>query len=69
MNSIRAFVAILMITWSVAAAKGGQLKISSSAFSEGSNIPPKFTCDGGDTSPPLKIDGVSATAKSLVVIG
>jgi Raf kinase inhibitor-like YbhB/YbcL family protein len=57
-----------MIAWSAAATEGGQLKISSSGFNEGSNIPPKFTCDGGDTSPPLKIDGVSATAKSLVLI-
>ena len=44
------------------------MKLSSPAFSEGANILPKFTCDGGDTSPPLKIEGVPEQAKSLVLI-
>jgi phosphatidylethanolamine-binding protein (PEBP) family uncharacterized protein len=50
------------------AAEGARMKITSSAFQEGGNIPSKFTCDGSDTSPPLQITGVPAEAKSLVLI-
>ena len=44
------------------------MKITSSAFQEGGNIPSKFTCDGSDTSPPLQINGVPSEAKSLVLV-
>ena len=44
------------------------MKISSSAFEEGENIPSKFTCDGANTSPELHIEGAPANAKSLVLI-
>ena len=47
---------------------GAKMKITSSAFQEGGNIPSKFTCDGPDTSPPLQITGVPSSAKSLVLI-
>src|SRR5881394_3540066 len=50
------------------AAGGARMKITSSAFQEGGNIPSKFTCDGSDTSPPLQITGVPSEAKSLVLI-
>ena len=50
------------------AAGGGRVKVTSSAFREGGNIPSKFTCDGSDTSPPLQITGVPSEAKSLVLI-
>src|SRR3989338_1855605 len=45
-----------------------ELKITSSAFAEGANIPPKFTCDGEQTSPALFISGVPESAKSLALI-
>ena len=44
------------------------MKITSSAFHEGANIPSKFTCDGSDTSPPLQIAGIPSNAKTLVLI-
>ena len=44
------------------------MKVTSSAFHEGGNIPSKFTCDGSDTSPPLQIIGIPVEAKSLVLI-
>ncbi len=50
------------------AAGGAKMKITSSAFQEGANIPSKFTCDGGDTSPPLQIADIPSGAKSLALI-
>ena len=50
------------------AAGGGKMKISSSAFQEGGNIPSKFTCDGTDANPPLRFEGAPAETKSLVLI-
>ncbi len=44
------------------------MKITSSAFEEGGNIPSKFTCDGTDTSPALRFEGAPAEAKSLALI-
>jgi Raf kinase inhibitor-like protein, YbhB/YbcL family len=44
------------------------MKITSSVFQEGGNIPSKFTCDGGDTSPPLQIAEVPSGAKSLALV-
>lgn len=50
------------------AAGGAKMKITSSAFQEGGNIPSKFTCDGGDTSPPLQIAELPSGAKSLALV-
>jgi Raf kinase inhibitor-like YbhB/YbcL family protein len=50
------------------AAEGARIKITSSAFNEGGNIPSKFTCNESNTSPPLQISGVPSEAKSLVLI-
>ena len=59
---------ILLAVIASFAAEGAKMKITSSAFQEGGNIPSKFTCDGSDTSPPLQITGVPSEAKSLVLI-
>ena len=50
------------------AAERARIKITSSAFQAGGNIPSKFTCDGVDSSPPLQIIGIPPAAKSLVLI-
>ena len=47
---------------------GAKMKVTSSAFQEGGNIPSKFTCDGGNASPPLQMAGVPSEAKTLVLI-
>ena len=44
------------------------LKITSSAFEEGGLIPPKYTCDGENVSPPLKWEAVPEGAKSIALI-
>jgi Raf kinase inhibitor-like YbhB/YbcL family protein len=49
-------------------AGGGKMKITTTVFQEGGNIPSKFTCDGADANPPLRFEGVPAEAKSLALI-
>jgi hypothetical protein len=49
-------------------AENAKMQISSNAYSHNGAIPPQYTCDGQDTSPPLSWSGVSAGAKSLVLI-
>jgi Raf kinase inhibitor-like YbhB/YbcL family protein len=44
------------------------LHLTSSAFVHGGPIPPKYTCDGDDTSPPLSWTGVPHGAKSMALI-
>lgn len=61
-------VVILLAMMGSFAAERARMKITSSAFQEGGNIPSKFTCDGSDTSPPLQITGVPSEAKTLVLI-
>lgn len=45
-----------------------ELKLTSSAFSEGESIPALYTCDGDNISPPLQIDGVPDGTVSLALI-
>lgn len=44
------------------------MKISSLNFGKGEFIPQKFTCDGQDISPEIRIEGAPPEAKSLVLI-
>jgi Raf kinase inhibitor-like YbhB/YbcL family protein len=44
------------------------LKVSSRAFADGGKIPKKYTCDGSNISPPLRIENVPKAARSLVLI-
>jgi Raf kinase inhibitor-like YbhB/YbcL family protein len=58
-------IALAIVSFASGEAK---MKITTSAFQEGGNIPSKFTCDGGDTSPPLQIAEVPSSAKSLALV-
>jgi len=44
------------------------LIITSLAFNNNENIPAKYTCDGENINPPLKVSEISNKAKSLVLI-
>jgi Raf kinase inhibitor-like YbhB/YbcL family protein len=44
------------------------MKLLSPDFSDGGNIPERFTCEGVDVSPTLTIDGVPKETKSLVLV-
>jgi len=51
------------------AKKGGRnMQITSSAFTEGSMIPAKFTCDGQNISPPLEWKNAPAGVKSFALV-
>ena len=44
------------------------MELTSSAFTEGGAIPPLYTCDGKDISPPLSWSGAPEGAKSFALI-
>ena len=44
------------------------MQLTSTAFSSGQPIPPAYTCDGKNVSPPLKWSGAPAGTKSFVLI-
>jgi len=45
-----------------------EMTVTSAAFSEGSMIPRRYTCDGQDVSPPLAWTGVPEATRSLALI-
>ena len=49
-------------------AGGAKMKISSPAFQEGGTIPEKFSKNGQNVNPELRIESAPAEAKSLVLI-
>jgi Raf kinase inhibitor-like YbhB/YbcL family protein len=44
------------------------LAVSSPAFENDGDIPNKYTCDGDEINPPLRIDNIPEEAKSLALI-
>src|SRR5436305_11002103 len=52
----------------IALAAGSKMKITSSAFPEGGTIPEKFSKNGQNVSPELRIEGQPTDAKSLAMI-
>src|SRR6516165_10756660 len=68
-NAIMGSASAMLLAAVTAIASGeARIKVTSSAFHEGGNIPSKFTCDESDNSPPLQISGVPSNAKTLVLI-
>ena len=64
---MKTLLPVLMLALSLVTSSAA-MKLSSPDFKEGEKIPERFTCEGKDISPTLKIEGVSKEAKSLVVI-
>jgi Raf kinase inhibitor-like YbhB/YbcL family protein len=48
--------------------RNNTMELNSSAFVQFADIPSKYTCEGGDQSPPLAWSGVPAATKSLALI-
>jgi Raf kinase inhibitor-like YbhB/YbcL family protein len=66
-----ALTAFLLLPLSRAACESvqkGVFKLSSAAFENNAYIPAKYTCDGADINPPLRIESVPHAARSLVLI-
>ncbi len=62
-------MAVLLVSASVYAGEAKMaLQIHSPAFSDGGEIPSKYTCQGDDISPPLEWQGIPEEARSLVLI-
>ena len=51
-----------------AASAPASLKVTSRVFAQGGKIPKRYTCDGANVSPPLRIENTPKTARSLVLI-
>ena len=67
---LRFAAAAVLAVMAVGMNASAKMKIASSAFSNGSSIPSKFTCDAGKNppNPPLEFSGVPANTKSLALI-
>jgi Raf kinase inhibitor-like YbhB/YbcL family protein len=52
----------------LAAGETNMLSITSSAFAAGQAIPKKYTCEGGDRSPPLAWSGAPSGTKTFALI-
>ncbi len=48
--------------------EGGKIQVSSAAFENDGLIPPQYTCDGADLSPPLSWNSVPEGTRSLALI-
>jgi hypothetical protein len=46
----------------------GEMRLTSSAFEAGEPIPRRFTCDGRDISPPLRIHDIPAGTEALTLV-
>jgi Raf kinase inhibitor-like YbhB/YbcL family protein len=45
-----------------------EIQITSPVFKNNTPIPKKYTCDGDDINPPLKLEGLPDETKSIVLI-
>ena len=48
--------------------EGSSMRLTSSAFEPGADIPRRFTCDGQDVSPPLALHDIPVGRPSLVLV-
>lgn len=48
--------------------QGTSLALAATPFDDGGTIPPRYTCDGGDTNPELSISGVVDDAETLAIV-
>jgi Raf kinase inhibitor-like YbhB/YbcL family protein len=69
-RSSRRIAAVLLVQTVLVADAGAAmaLTLTSTAFHPGDKIPSKYTCEGGDISPPLAFGDVPEGTKSLALI-
>jgi phosphatidylethanolamine-binding protein (PEBP) family uncharacterized protein len=69
-NIIGWFVLVFIVSNAMgqSGAKTDAFRISSPAFENGGEIPKKYTCDGTNVNPFLKIENVPSNTKSLALV-
>ena len=63
--TVLGFLSSPIVSWADPQIK--QFQLTSAAFVDGSVIPKKYTCDGGDINPPLAFRNVPDRARSLAL--
>jgi len=58
----------LVVSVTTATYEGVSMELSSPAFSPSGPIPARYTCDGADVSPELRVEGIPEGAAALVLI-
>ena len=48
--------------------EAAKMNLTSAAFKEGGMIPAKYTCDGDDVNPPLRLEGLPSGTASMALI-
>ncbi len=48
--------------------QGTSLAFDATPFDDAGTIPPRYTCDGGDTNPELTVSGVADDAETLAIV-
>ena len=67
-SALRASCVLFTLSGGLHAEDNMALSLTSEAFTAGGEIPPQYTCQGDDSSPPLRWTGVPDQARSLVLI-
>jgi len=68
MTGTRYFLVLACLAAAVAFGKEPSIQVTSPDFHNGERIPARFTCDGQNTNPTLRLSGVPPSARSLVLI-
>ncbi|HEY2747061.1 MAG TPA: YbhB/YbcL family Raf kinase inhibitor-like protein [Polyangia bacterium] len=68
MRILRACLGVAALLVGLGAGAQESIKVTSSAFEDGGNIPAEYTCEGKSLAPPLAWGAVPSQAKSLAVL-
>ena len=68
MRTLITLVTAIVVIGIVSFTPKPDLKITSTGFKNDGMIPVKYSCEGGENSPPLHISGIPANAKSVALI-
>jgi hypothetical protein len=67
-KTLKIGLAILLISFAAFAFTPEKLIVTSSAFNQNGMIPAKYSCEGAEVSPPLKVSNIPTGTKSLAII-
>src|SRR5680860_57455 len=67
-QGVTGLIAVLIVSLAYTGSAAMALTLTSPAFEPGGKIPSKYTCEGDDVSPPLRIAGGPDGTKSFALI-